>query len=163
MKYEKVAVGGTFDYMHDGHKAIISRAFEIGSEVQIGIVSDEMELKKDSAGIQPLEKRREELENFLKEREWLKRTEIRVISDPLGPAAEDEDLEAIVVSEETIAGAEKINEVRKEKGLDSLAIVEIPLVLADDGKPISSIRIRYGEIDVHGNVIKEENRVSDYG
>lgn len=163
MKYEKVAVGGTFDYLHDGHKAIISKAFEIGKRVQIGVVSDKMELKKDSAGIQPIEKRMETLREFLKERNWLDRAEIEVLNDPMGTAARDEGLEAIVVSEETRSGAESINEVRSEEDLDPLDLIEIPLVLADDNKPISSIRIRYGEIDVHGNLKKEEKRVSDYG
>lgn len=163
MKYEKVAVGGTFDYLHDGHKAILSKAFEIGRRVQIGVVSDKMELKKDSAGIQPIEKRMETLRDFLKEREWLERSEIEVLNDPMGTAAGDEELDAIVVSEETLSGARGINEVRSENNLDPLEIIEIPLVLADDNKPISSIRIRYGEIDVHGNVEKEEKRVSDYG
>ncbi|KXB04601.1 hypothetical protein AKJ50_02230 [candidate division MSBL1 archaeon SCGC-AAA382A13] len=163
MKYDKVAVGGTFDFLHDGHRAILSKAFEIGKTVQIGIVSDKMNLKKDSAGIQPLEDRKNILKEFLKEKDWWERTELKVIFDPVGPAAEDEDLEAIVVSEETRPGAEKINELREEKNLDSLNIIEIPLVLADDGKPISSIRIRYGEIDGRGNVLKDEKKISDYG
>lgn len=163
MTYRKVAVGGTFDYLHDGHKAIISKAFEVGECVQIGIVSDQMELKKDSAGIQPLEDRKELLKDYLKKQNWYDRAEIKVITDPLGPAAEDPELDAIVVSEETRSGADKINEVREEKGLKPLDIVEIPLVLADDGDPISSIRIRYDEIDIHGNIEKEEKNISDYG
>ncbi|KXB07132.1 hypothetical protein AKJ51_01920 [candidate division MSBL1 archaeon SCGC-AAA382A20] len=163
MKYEKVAVGGTFDYMHDGHKAILSKAYEIGERVQVGIVSDQKNLEKDSAGIRPLDKRLAELKEFLKKQEWLKRTEIEVISDPFGPAVESKKLEAIVVSEETRQGAEKINEIRSERDLDPLDIVEIPLVLADDGRPVSSIRIRYDEIDVHGNIKKDERKISDYG
>ncbi|MBS3815149.1 MAG: pantetheine-phosphate adenylyltransferase [Hadesarchaea archaeon] len=163
MKYDKVAVGGTFDYLHDGHKAILSKAFNLGNQVLIGIVSDKMELRKDSAGIQPLEDRKTKLENFLREKGWIERSEILVISDPIGPAADDEELEAIVVSEETRAKAEKINEVRESKGLDTLEIVEIPWVLADDGKPVSSIRIRYEEMDEHGNIKKSEKEISDAG
>lgn len=163
MKYEKVAVGGTFDYLHDGHKAIISKAFEVGQNVQIGIVSDKMELEKDSAGIQSLEKRCEKLKDFLKERNWLDRAEFKKLNDRLGPAVDDEDLEAIVVSAETRPNANRINDLRSERQLTPIEIVQIPFVLADDGKPISSIRIRYGEIDIHGNVMKEEKRVTDYG
>jgi pantetheine-phosphate adenylyltransferase len=67
---------------------------------------------------------------------------------------EDEQLEAIVVSQETKPRAEEINKIRAQRGLKTLEIVEIPLVLAEDGTPISSMRVRYGEMDVHGKLKK---------
>jgi pantetheine-phosphate adenylyltransferase len=67
---------------------------------------------------------------------------------------EDAELEAIVVSPETRQRAEELNKLRTSKGLAALHIIEIPFVLAEDGTPISSIRIRYGEIDVHGKLLK---------
>ncbi len=152
MKYEKVVVGGTFDSLHDGHKAILSKAFEIGNRVLIGIVSNHTGLEKDSSEIMSLEKRLEELKKYLRRMDWINRAEFEKISDSIGPADEDEELEAIVVTKETHQGAERINEIRSEKGLSDLEIVEIPLVLADDGEPISSVRIRSGEIDSHGNL-----------
>ena len=154
MKFKRVAVGGTFDSPHDGHIAILAKAFEIGERVVVGIVSDEMELRKDSAGIGPLEVRMRSLLELLRLKRWVERAEITIISDPFGPAASDVALQAIVVSQETRARAEELNKVRKSNGLAALDIVEIPFVLAEDGSPISSIRVRYGEIDAHGKLLK---------
>jgi len=154
MKYKKIVVGGTFDYLHKGHRAILAKAFELGERVLIGICSDEMELVKDSAGIQPLDVRRRSLEEVLHSRGWLERAEIQVISDPFGPAASDAELQVIVVSPETRPRAEELNRLRASRGLSTLEIVEIPFVLAEDGTPISSIRIRYGEMDSRGRVLK---------
>jgi pantetheine-phosphate adenylyltransferase len=154
MKFKKIAVGGTFDYLHDGHVAILAKAFELGERVIIGITSDEMRLVKDSAGIQPLEVRRQALFELLRSRGWVERADVHVISDPFGPTIGDPELEAIVVSPETRRRAEELNEIRVLNGLMKLEIIQIPFVLAEDGAPISSIRIRYGEIDTHGKLLK---------
>jgi pantetheine-phosphate adenylyltransferase len=156
VKFKKVVVGGTFDYLHDGHVAILSKAFEVGEKVLIGISSDEMQLllRKDSAGVQLLGVRMPELKNLLGLRGWFDRAEVKVISDAFGPALEDAEIEAIVVSPETKKRAEELNKLRVSKGFKPIEIVEIPFVLAEDGKPISSIRIRYGEIDTHGKLSK---------
>lgn len=153
MKFKKIAVGGTFDYIHDGHVAILAKAFELGACVLIGITSNEMQLVKDSAGIPPLEVRKRELLELLRSRGWLERAEVYIISDPFGPAIDNPELEAIVVSPETRRRAEELNGFRASKGLKALEIVQIPFVLAEDGVPISSIRIRYGEIDIHGKLL----------
>jgi len=154
MKFKRVAVGGTFDYLHDGHMAILAKAFEIGERVVIGIASDEMELRKDSVGIAPLEARMRSLLELLKLMRWTERAEITVISNPFGTSVSDAALQAIVVSPETRARAEELNKLRASNGLVALEIVEIPFVLGEDGAPISSIRVRYGEIDVHGKLLK---------
>ena len=157
MKFEKVVVGGTFDYLHDGHVAILAKAFELGDRVLVGITSDEMQLVKDSAGIQPLEVRKRALLELLRSRGWLERAKVHVISDPFGPTVDDPKLEAIVVSPETKQRAKELNELRASKGLAPLEIIEIPFVPAEDGVPISSIRIRYGEIDIHGKLLKRHD------
>ena len=156
MKFKRVVVGGTFDYLHDGHIALLTKAFEIGDRVLIGVCSDEMQelLLKDSAGVMPLEARARILKEFLRARGWHERAEIVTIFDPFGPAVEEAGLGAIVVSPETRKRAEEINGIRESRGLAPIQIVEIPFVLAEDGKPISSLRIRYGEIDARGKLRK---------
>jgi len=79
--------------------------------------------------------------------------EIVKIFDPIGPAADIEDADVIIVSTESYRGALAVNERRREKGLNELKIIVTPLILAEDGKPISSSRIRSGEIDTEGKLL----------
>ena len=44
--FDLVAMGGTFDIVHKGHMALLSKAFSISSNVIIGLVSDELAAKK---------------------------------------------------------------------------------------------------------------------
>jgi len=46
-----------------------------------------------------------------------------------------------------------LNKLRAEKGLRPVDVVTVELVLAKDGKRISSTRIRSGEIDPEGNLL----------
>lgn len=50
------------------------------------------------------------------------------IDDPFGPTASDPDLQLIVVSDETLRGAHKVNEVRAAKQLCQLDIFTIDIV-----------------------------------
>lgn len=143
MKFKKVAAGGSFDVLHIGHEALLKKAFDVGEVMIIGLTSNEMR-EKDVA---PFEKRKKALALFLRNRGEY---EIIELTDPFGPAATDETIAAIVVSEETEPGALKINEIRKKRGFKPLDIISIPLVLAGDGKPISSTRVKKGEIDKDG-------------
>ena len=79
---------------------------------------------------------------------------IQPIINKYGPTIDD-DFDAIVVSPETVKTAEEINKFRKIKGKKPIKIVKIPFVLADNGKPISSTRIRNGEIDTEGCIITD--------
>ena len=49
--------------------------------------------------------------------------------------------------------AKKVNEKRKKLGLSMLPIHTIPLVAAEDTKPVSATRIRKSEIDEEGKLI----------
>ena len=147
-KYLKVAVGGTFDKFHDGHKKLLSTAFQIGDRVEIGVTSDAFGgLKGD---IDSCEDRMKNLKYFFSDKSNFT---IVPLEDPYGTTIYDGDFEAIVVSEETEPTAVEINDIRISKGMRPLDIVVVSFVLAYDGTPISSTRIRCGEINQNGNVI----------
>ena len=149
MKYEIVAVGGTFDHFHRGHEKLLNKAFEIGNYIMVGVTSNEFGGRKGN--IEPCSKRMSELEEFLQK--FDSRYTVKRLEEPYGPTVHDPQIDAIVVSRETEPVAHKINEIRQEKGIKSLEIFVIDWVLAEDGKPISSTRIRKGEIDRNGKVL----------
>lgn len=148
----KVAVGGTFQYFHDGHAKLIEKAFEIAKDgkVHIGLTSDEMLHKNHS--IDNYENRRNRLLKYIKKMGFPDNGyEITKLNDPFGPVLE-ENFDYIVVSPETYPVALKINQIREEKGKKPLEIVYVEYVMAEDGIPISSTRIEKGEIDRHGRI-----------
>ncbi len=104
-KYRSIAVGGTFDQIHKGHRALLSRAFDNGQQVFIGLTSDEL-AKKMGKNIR---------NDFA-----------------------------------------KANEKRRTLGLPDMKIEIVPLVLASDGRRISSTRIRAGEIDSEGRFLRNK-------
>ena len=148
-KYDKVAVGGTFDKFHDGHKKLLSTAFDIGNIIEIGVTSDAFGgLKGD---IDSCEERIANIKSFFSDKS---NYVVVSLDDPYGTTIYDADFDAIVVSEETKPTAIKINEIRVSKSMNPLDIIVVNFVLAYDGKPISSTRIRHGEINQSGNFIK---------
>lgn len=153
-KYRKVVVGGTFDRLHLGHKALLRRAFEVGRFVYIGLTSDEMVKNKPYAErILPYSHRLNDLLKFLDVNGYQNYRIIK-IHNALGFAVEFRELEAIVVSEETYKGALLINRIREEHGLKPLAIERIPLIRSGIGEKISSSLIRAGLIDPFGNPVR---------
>ena len=153
-KFRIVGVGGTFDELHKGHKALLERAFEVGDKVWIGLTTDEFAAKLGKKHkVSPYHVRLDMLRRFLKEKGLLHRAEIMPLNDPCGPAATSPEIEAIVVSRETEAGAHKINLHRMRRGLPPIRVIVIDMVPAEDQVPISTTRIKRGEIDRWGRLL----------
>lgn len=150
-KSKIVVVGGTFDILHKGHKALLRKAFELG-EVGIGLTSNELAKKMKNRKVQDFEIRKRHLEDFINE-EFKGEYRIVKIKDEFGLTLE-KNFDYIVVSPETYETAELINEERKRRNKKPIEIVKIDFVLAEDGKPISGHRISKEEIDREGKLLK---------
>jgi pantetheine-phosphate adenylyltransferase len=154
-KFERVVVGGTFDEFHKGHRALLQKAFEVGEHVLIGLSSDDFARKlRKSHRIATYDERLGNLEHFLRRMNVLDRTEIIPLNDQYGVTLSGGCVKAIVVSHETEIRAYEINEKRKAKGLPPLNVIVIKMVPAEDRVPISTTRIRCGEINHEGHLLK---------
>jgi len=155
----KVALGGTFDPVHDGHRALFDRAFEFG-EVTVGLTSDELapKTRNEDRYVRPFDERRRDLDAELADfsEEYGHDYEIRKLEEPTGIATESQ-FDVLIVSPETETGGRRINEIRQERGYDPLEIEVVDHVYAEDGEIISSTRIVSGEIDEHGNVTPDRD------
>ena len=152
-KYQSVAVGGTFDHIHLGHKALLQRAFEVAELVFIGLTSDRFVALEGKKTVHDFGTRKIYLEEFLSRTYPGRRFVITALDSKFGAGIFTENIEAIVVSAETLPNVDAANKKRSQMGLPKMKIEIVPMVLASDGKRISSTRIRAGEINSEGNPI----------
>jgi pantetheine-phosphate adenylyltransferase len=156
-KLNLVATGGTFDYIHIGHIKLLSTAFEISDHVIIGLTSDKFVKRyKLTSNIK---------NNYLRRLFNLKKYislnfkdanyTILKLEDEFGPVISSSQIQAIIVSEETLVKVKQINKIRISNCLEPLRVIVVEIAKSSDGKPISSTRIRNGEIDEKGQILKK--------
>jgi pantetheine-phosphate adenylyltransferase len=155
-RFDLVATGGTFDEIHAGHLALLSKAFELCKSLIIGVTSDEFAIKrKDKNKINHrYEERVANLRNAIRENFGDVTYQISKLDNDYGPLILSANVGALVASTETAKKGDEINRIRYSKGLAPIEVVTVDLVRAYDGKPISSSRIRSGEIDASGKKLK---------
>ena len=150
-RYRRVALGGTFDILHRGHLELLRKSFEIGLFVIVGVTSDEFVREKlHKQIINPYLVRVQNLRDVLQKEIKVNDYEITQLNDSFGPLMISGDIDCLVVSSETEEKGKTINHLRGKLGLPAIDVVSVKLVLAEDGFPISSSRIRSNEIDENG-------------
>ncbi len=159
-KFSTVLVGGTFDEFHKGHRKLIMTAFVAGERVMIGLSSDDLarELRKEHE-IATYEQRLRELRAFLRRQKVLERAKIVPLDTPYGITLSTTVADALVVSKETEPVGIDINKKRKASGLQPLELVVIDMIPAEDLVPISTTRIRRGEIDREGHLTPHKEHI----
>ena len=151
-QFDLVAMGGTFDIIHAGHIALLNKSFSISSKVIIGLSSDQLAVKRGKNLANSYSKRLSSLKDVIEKNFPNSSYEISKLENDFGPAVVEGSVKALVVSEETSTKGLHLNELRAERNLSPVEIVVVPMVLAKDGKAISSTRIKNSEIDSNGNL-----------
>jgi len=150
--FDLVAMGGTFDVIHSGHMALLGKSFSISSKVIIGLSSDQLAEKRGKNLVSDYSKRLSLLKSVIEKNFPNSSYEISKLENDFGPAVIEGSVKALVVSEETSNKGLLLNDLRAEKNLPPVKIVVVPMVLAEDGKVISTTRIKNSEIDGSGNL-----------
>ncbi|KAJ7125493.1 Nucleotidylyl transferase [Mycena crocata] len=127
-----VALGGTFDHLHAGHKILLSMAAWIASEkLIVGVTDDALLTRKANAHVlESLAQRTATVRRFLTAFKPGLVYDIVPISDVYGPTGWDPNIQALVVSKETASGAAAIASHRAEKDLPALQTFTIDVISA---------------------------------
>ncbi len=154
-RFKTAALGGTFDFIHKGHQVLFSKAFESAENILIGVTTDDFVVrlgkKIDHNFKDRVEKLRDHLDQIFGDRDF----QIVPLDDYFGVEIYADNVEVIIASQETSSKVIDFNKKRADQGFNHLHLVVVNTVLADDGKPISSNRIRRMEINEEGHLLNK--------
>ncbi|KAF9049520.1 Nucleotidylyl transferase [Hymenopellis radicata] len=132
VSYPVVALGGTFDHLHAGHKILLSMALWITSQKIIVGVTDDALLKKKAYKdeLEDITTRTSRVRKFVSLVRPGLQYDIVPINDVYGPTGWDANIQALVVSHETLSGARSIATHRDSHGLPPLKTFVIDVISA---------------------------------
>lgn len=146
--HQLVALGGTFDHFHRGHREFVKFAAQLAPELIIGVTAPPLTSGKQWAQtIELLETRLASVTAFC-QAEQIKAS-FPILNDIYGPTL-TAPIDGLCATPETEAGALVINRRRQAMGLTKVPIHTFPIVLDETGQPLHSDRVRAGLIDREG-------------
>lgn len=153
--YAVVGLGGTFDHFHVGHQHFLSLAVQFGQHLHLGLTHPKLSLNKPWAElIEPYTIRQKSVEKYCRQQKIS--VAIMQLNDVYGPTLDEKSkIQVLIVTEETVAGADQINQTRKTMKLPQLQVQVCPLLRDKTGAIISAERIRGGEINRAGMVYRQ--------
>jgi len=152
-RFRVAAVGGTFDTIHKGHEALLGAAFGAAAEVVVGLTSDEFAASCGKAPRNAYAQRLAALRGHIARHHEGRPHTIGRLDAEYGPAAYEGRVDVLVASAETAHKAGRLNDARERLGVRPVEVIVVPMAMADDGRRVSSTRIRAGEIDAAGRVL----------
>ncbi|KAI7826284.1 hypothetical protein BX661DRAFT_198898 [Kickxella alabastrina] len=141
--HRHVAVGGTFDHLHTGHKILLTAtALATTHRIVCGISADALLENK---------KHKEFLQSY-------RTREPGADCGSYGPTATDSTIGALVVSQETLGGSSVLNVRRKENGMVPMELMPVDLITTSAGGKDSSIGDAAADLDEEcGAAVSSEN------
>lgn len=141
-RYRSVVLGGTFDRLHCGHKLMLGTAALIADELIVIGLNISIKKKELSEIIEPYSVRETKIREFIRSVNPFISVHIEPLHDIFGPSVAYNDLDALIVSEETHQGGELVNKERQARSMSTLDIVTIPVITNHSGIKISSTDLR---------------------
>jgi len=150
-KKQIIGLGGTFDHFHDGHQHFLQFANQLADKLIIGITHPKLTKHKQLANlIEPFPKRKKAVIKYCRDHNI--RIEVVQLTNIYGPTLEKSNVRGLCVTEETIAGAKQINDLRLKMNLHELEVFVCPFHKDEAGKMLDSSGIRAGQVNRRGQV-----------
>jgi len=146
--FQHSVIAGTFDHLHSGHQKLLKTALQNSHQVSIGLTQPRLtQTKPLTRLIQSTSQRSNTLKTLLKP---FSHHSLFPLTHPLKPADSSPQFDSIIASTKTKKTVRKINQLRLLNHLQPLKTKFINLVNSTDHLPISSTRIRKGQINRTG-------------
>lgn len=151
-KYKIVLIAGLWDYLHQGHKTFLDKAFGIAEKVKIIIMEDSIwhnERDYVADRKQDFQTRLDGLKKYLDEKSYIGREEIITAKneDDVIKVASGLEFDIGMLSEKdkvecTNKVVQSVAKLRKDEGKGDLEVNYIPTEIDKDGNAYSSSKIR---------------------